>query len=737
MVIKKMVLLSLLFLCTLFIFSCKKDEPVEQNNNEDKPNEDLPVKIEYHLIGDKEVLVGETTTLVIDNIKTGDVVTWSSSDESIAKVDDGVVSGVSSGSAIIKALINGEEVSAEVVVKEKEKTKPITLSGKQELVSGEITKLKVSFGEGEFDIEWSSSDNSIVYVENGTILALRPGKVTIKVNKVGDTRTRSTLEVTVSKYVADSYSDEEIAFAKNIMKNMSIDEMIGQMFIGSYAGTSLSDETINAVKNDKLGNFIFMGNNTPSGIEAAVLASSLQSLFMEELGIPAFISIDQETGRICRLTNGATRFLGNMASAATGDPFDRFLIGEAVGEELKTYGINFDLAPVLDVNNNPNNPVINNRSFSDNKMTVSLYGEQMMKGLMSQNVMACAKHFPGHGNTATDSHYGLPVINSSLNSLYQIELAPFIHAIYSGIDAIMTTHILFTDLDAEYPATLSKKILTGFLRNELGFNGLIVTDGMEMQGITSFYGDEEAAVLAVNAGADMLCYTTISGAVTGIRAVKAAYLNGVISKERIEEAVLRILIKKHKYDLFDNHNPKDNYASFSTASHEALNLEIAKKAVTVYKGNFSGLDKTKKTLIMSSKCSYQLKNYSGTDNSFGKYAKDYLISFGMKDIDFEYISSIKASDVSTLVNKAKGYEQIVIAISDANSAQISLVNELAKIRSDIIVVALNLPYDLNSYQDVNNYICIYENTPIMIDALTRLMNGEYVPTGTSPIKLNK
>ena len=749
---KKILLIIILLLTSFLFISCKEDNnitpPDDNNQTEDpvvdpQPGTDTVV---YAISGSTEVVEGETITLkVTANGEDVDAskITWQSENLDVATVDaSGVVRGIKEGIIKIFATVTTKDGSEALiyevsVVKKDEPASPVTISCKTELTAGEIVAVSVSFNGEAFDLEWSSSNPTVALIKDGLVFALKEGTAIIKATSVNDTNIRSRITINVKKYEAEDASSEDINYVKNIMKNMTIDEMIGQLVMGSEAGVSVTSNTINMIKNKKLGNFIFMGNNTPSGVEAAGLATALQNLFIDNLAIPAFIAIDQETGRICRLTNGATRFLGNMASAATGDPHDRYLIGEAVGNELKTYGINFDLTPVLDVNNNPNNPVINNRSFSDSQMLVALYGEEMLKGLMSENVMACAKHFPGHGNTATDSHYGLPIINSSIDSLYRIELAPFIHAIYSGIDAIMTTHILFTEIDSDYPATLSSKVLTGLLRETLGFNGMIVTDGMEMQAITNYYGKSEAPVLAILAGADMLCYTTLSGAETAIDAIKAAFDSGRITKERIEESVLRILLKKKKYNLFEEYLPKEGYATYNTLEHDALNLELAKKAVTLYKGEFNGLDKNKKTIIFSSKCSYQLKNYSGTNNSFGKYAMDYLKSKGMKDIDFEYISSLTTSDIDGFISEAKEYEQIVVAISDANAAQVKFVNQLVKERPDTIVIALNLPYDINSYNGVNTYICVYENTPIMVEALTYYMNGEFIATGKSPITLNK
>lgn len=738
---KKILLFILLILSVFLFIGCKEEEkePVDPGSDdpvvEPDPKGD-PVSYEIN-VENPEMKEGETQQLSIKNLGENDTVTWISGDEILATISSsGVVTAIKAGEVVITAVINDTMITTTITIGEVKKA-PIRLEGKETLTAGEIVTIKKIYGGEEFDVEWSSSNSSIAMVKDGVVFALQEGEVEIKAVKVGETRTKATLNIKVNKYVAPTPDPDDVAYVRAIMENMSIEEMIGQMFIGTQSTTVVTETLESLVKDYKLGNFIFMGFNTPSGVEAAGLARGLQELVLEELSIPAFISIDQETGRVCRLTNGGTRFLGNMASAATGDPHDRYLIGEAVGDELKTYGINFNLAPVLDVNNNPNNPVINNRSFSDNSYTVAYYGTEMMKGLMASNVMSCAKHFPGHGNTATDSHYGLPVISTSLDSLYRIELAPFIAAIYNGIDAIMTTHILFSDLDNEYPATLSYKILTGQLREKMGYGGLIVTDAMEMQGITNGYGDGEAAVLAVNAGADILCYTDISRLKNGITAVIQAYYQNKISRDRIEDAVERILLKKKKYGLFEDCMPKEGYENYDLTRHTELNLELAKKAVTVYKGSFSGLDKTKKTIIFSSKCSYQLKDFGGTNNSFGYYAKTYLESKGFSNIEYVYISSITQSDVASLVSKALGYDQIVIAVSDANSQQVNFVSQVCEKRSDAIIVALNLPYDLNKYEHVENYICLYENTPIMNEALVYLMNGEYKPTGISPIKLNK
>ena len=248
-----------------------------------------------------------------------------------------------------------------------------------------------------------------------------------------------------------------------------------------------------------------MGANVANPATIAKMSNDIQSQMVASNLVPAFISIDQEGGRVVRLSNGGTHFISNMAMLATNDENNTYLQGLAVGKELRNYGINANFAPVLDVNNNPANPVIGARSYGENPFLVARYGVGLINGLRDSKVMATSKHFPGHGNTSVDSHSGLPVITSSKEDLYKIELAPFIASIGEGIDAIMTTHIIFTAIDSTLPATLSEKVLTNLLRNELGYDGIIVTDGMEMGALQSNFGNSnELAIKAVKAGVDML-----------------------------------------------------------------------------------------------------------------------------------------------------------------------------------------------------------------------------------------
>ena len=723
----KKVCLILLIILSLFIFGCAKQE--------NKDNSKIEKKIEV-LNEVKEMEIGEALILdvkfylVKNNIKeeVNYNATYGTSNAMVLRVEKGTLKAYQEGVAIVYVYADEDadfEYSFTVEVKSSD-NKEINL----ELSAGEFKDLNI---KGD-NLRYEFSNDKIAIADGSFILGLREGNAIVSV--YNNNVLVKKINLTVKKYQAPKVDEADLKRADDILKTLSLEQKVGQMFIGSTTGTSLNSSAKKAISDYHLGNYIYMGYNCTAPLETSKMSVDLQNRFKEANGgIPGFISIDQETGTVNRMNVGATRFLGNMATAATNDPYNSYLVGEAVGEELKYYGINFDLAPVLDVNNNPLNPIINCRSYSDNPIKVSRFGVNMINGLKSQNVMSCSKHFPGHGNTSTDSHLDLPTINSSLDDLYKIELAPFIAAIYNGIDAIMTTHIVFSCLDTTYPATLSKTVITGLLREELGYEGLIVTDALEMSAITKGYGKSQAAILAIQAGADILCYTSVSDPMEVIPNVIKAVNDGEIDIKIIDKAVERILLKKIKYGLFEETLEERN-TLFDVTNHIRLNQSLARQSVTDYNNNFDGLDKSKNTIIMSSPSAYEL-GYSGDQNSFAYYCSRYLKEKGMKNCDYDVISSITNSNIDEYINKALDYDQIVIAIDSANDAQIKFVNELAKKRNDIIVVALKLPYDYNYYENVNTFITIYDRTPIMIEALSKLMNGEYHATGVCPVNLNK
>lgn len=622
-----------------------------------------------------------------------------------------------------------------------EEPNTIEITTDDNFTSGEINKLSylVNGKESNLEVIWQSNHEDVLMIYEDNILALKPGVATITGYLKDYPNVFVSKDIVVNKYESTKYSEEDYQRIKSILDNMTLEQKVGQMFAIGFSGTSYSNTLDNVIKNYHFGNVIYMGANVTNPSTLALMSNEIQNAMIQSNGVPAFITIDQEGGRVVRLTNGGTHFISNMAMGATGDFNNTYLEGIAIGKELRNYGINVDFAPVLDVNNNPANPVIGVRSYGENPFLVASYGVGMIKGLSTSKVMATSKHFPGHGNTSVDSHSGLPVITSSKEDLYKIELAPFIASMYAGIDAIMTTHIIFTEIDKDLPATISSKVLTDLLRNELGYDGLIITDGMEMGALKNSFGsNEELAVKAVKAGVDILLYTSNTTPRNAHSAIINAVNNGEISIDRINDSVERILLKKLKYGILDEYLAPNNNINSLLEENENLNNKFAMESLTLLNGEFNGLDKTKKTLIISPTCKYQI-DAKLTDNSLGAYASNYLKQNGFETCDFETISSSPSStSISNLINKLDSYDQVIIALSNVNdSGLIKLVNTACNKKSNTLVIALDSPYDYIKYDDIKTYICVYGYQKASVIAITKYLNGEYIATGVSPIEYRK
>jgi len=333
------------------------------------------------------------------------------------------------------------------------------------------------------------------------------------------------------------------------LKNMSLAEKVGQLFQVGFHSKTIDKEIEDLIKNYHIGGVIYFSRNIENLEQTSILSKNLQELALNNgAGIPLFISVDQEGGKVRRIKD-LTYFPANIEIGATGDKELSRKAAAVTAKELKELGINVNLAPVLDVNNNPSNPVIGSRSFGADPELVAEMGVAYIEGLQGQGVVATAKHFPGHGDTAVDSHFELPVINHDRERLDQIELYPFKKAIEAGVDSIMVAHIYFSDIEpvAGMPATLSKAVLNNLLREELNFEGVIITDDLEMGAITNFFGTAAAAVKTIEAGSDIVLIShSYDKQKKAIKAVIAAVKNGIISEKRIEESLKRIIKLKGK-----------------------------------------------------------------------------------------------------------------------------------------------------------------------------------------------
>lgn len=339
--------------------------------------------------------------------------------------------------------------------------------------------------------------------------------------------------------------DEVIA----ILQEMTLEEKIGQMIVAGFEGPRVDGHVESLIREHQIGGLILFERNIEDEKQLASLIADLKAANKDNR-LPLFIAVDEEGGRISRLPQGSPRFPSSKALGEQDDPDYSFTVGQEIGAALAAFGFNMNFAPVLDIFSNPQNEVIGDRSFGDNPEIVSELGIAVMRGLQSKNIVSVVKHFPGHGDTRTDSHIGLPVVGYDRERLDGFEFVPFKEAIDSGAEAIMTAHIMYPELDLGKPATMSRKILTGILRHDLGFRGLIITDDLEMGAITKNYALEEAALEAVLAGADILlvCHSSKHQEQVLSRLI-AAVQNGELTVERIGESVARIIRLKQKYSM--------------------------------------------------------------------------------------------------------------------------------------------------------------------------------------------
>ena len=514
----------------------------------------------------------------------------------------------------------------------------------------------------------------------------------------------------------------------SIISGLSTEEKITMMLMPAfrtYDGTNvtaLNDDLKNFLSDYGFSGVILFAQNNVSTEQTAELIHELQQANIADEARPQLlISVDQEGAGVTRLSHG-TQGPGNMGLGATGDPQNAYDMGEIIGEELAAIGYNVDFAPVVDVNNNPSNPVIGVRSFSDDPDTVSQFGSSFMSGLKSQNVITSLKHFPGHGDTDTDSHTGLPMVEKTYEELLENELIPFKACIDDGAEMIMTAHIQYPEIEKEtytsikdgseiyLPATLSKTIITGILREDLGFDGVVITDAMEMAAISQNFNRLDAAKLAINAGVDILMIPVQTTSLDGIADIKQ-YISdvaslvdsGEISADNVDAAVRRILTLKENNGLLETYDGSDISEKIdsalskvgSKANHDK-EWEIAKRSITLVKNDEETLPikNNEKTVI--------LVPYSNEINS-AEYAIDRLKEEGLisedMDITVTLTNGMSLEEMEEAVDGAVNVIAVTEQYSQAalGGATYEKFDGLADYVHDkggkIVFVSCYLPYD--------------------------------------------
>lgn len=551
---------------------------------------------------------------------------------------------------------------------------------------------------------------------------------------------------------------------REILSGMTLRDKVAQMMIASFRNweeappeggeqpaeepakvnvTELNAPIREMLGRNHFGGILLFGENFADAEQTIRLVSDLKTTNRDGGGLPQIVFVDQEGGNVNRVPY-STQGVGNMALAAMGDPENARTMAAIHGEEIGLLGIHADFAPVMDVNNNPNNPVIGIRSFSDEPQTVAAFGCAYLEGLHSRGTMAALKHFPGHGNTDTDSHTGFPLIDSTYEELQARELIPFKAAIDAGADMVMTAHIQYPQIEKEtytsvsngeqvfLPATMSKTILTGILRGDLGFDGVIVSDALDMAAVADHFSVEDMVRLTVNAGVDLLILPAVRSAElfrltdTYVDTTVALAESGEISEARIDEAVLRILKLKQKYGILDQTGfsvtdeqiaaAKDRVGS---AEHRETEWRIAEKALTLFKNENNAypleVKAGEKTLILfADSCASR----AGAGSLALKLLEErqalpegaeITVMKNTRDNEAECIQAAKDADHVILVHRTYSKACMDPETEDGFSSGtfdriIPAVHEAGK---TVIVVSCQLPYDAVRFPDADSVLLTY------------------------------
>lgn len=506
---------------------------------------------------------------------------------------------------------------------------------------------------------------------------------------------------------------------------------VGQRLVAGIKGTTAGKELREFVQRTKIGNYILFRENIINRVQVTNLCASIQQIVKEETGFDAFITIDQEGGRVTRLSDDCVNMPGQMALAAIGDKEVVFEAGKLTGQQLRKLGINFNLAPVVDINSNPKNPVIGVRSFGDCPEMVANYAVEMMQGLQQGGVLTAAKHFPGHGDTSEDSHLTLPKVAKKIEEVYACELVPYQALIKAGVDAIMMTHILYPALETEeIPATMSRKIVTDLLKSQLKFHGLILSDCMEMNAIKEYYGTVNGVLQAVKAGVDLVLIShTTNLMVEASDRLTQALAQGELSMEEMDASVHKILLYKNKVVTMQA-------PEFSYQKAKIMAKRLVKESITLVQMPTQTLPSISRNSVFLGCCPFLTTKASDHLESGFHFADDLARKFSAKSVHTS--KDPIQSEIDAYVLEVKQADLLILGTYNGHlySGQKKLLRALASLHKPMIVVALGNPYDLMKLPKGVYGIAAYEYSKTSLEALLEVLKGEKSPKAVLPVMLN-
>ncbi|WP_053724303.1 glycoside hydrolase family 3 protein [Streptomyces sp. WM6378] len=539
-----------------------------------------------------------------------------------------------------------------------------------------------------------------------------------------------------------------------IIARMSVEEKIGQLFVMrvyGHSATAPDQADIDAnlrelgvrdaaelIAKYHVGGIIYFtwAHNTRDPHQIADLSNGIQAAGLaQRVPLPLLIATDQEHGAVCRVGRPATLFPGAMAMGAGGSTGDARTLGRISGAELAAIGIRQDYSPDADVNINPANPVIGVRSFGADPAAVARMVAAEVRGYQDSSVAATAKHFPGHGDTSVDSHTGIPVITHTREQWERLDAPPFKAAIDAGIDAIMTAHIQFPALDpSNDPATLSHPILTGILREQLGYDGVVITDSLGMQGVRDKYGDDRVPVLALKAGVDQLLDPPkLDVAVSGVR---AAVASGELPESRLDESILRILRLKDRRGLFTRPyvTARGVDRTVGRRAHLAAADEIAERTTTLLANPHGLLPLSSHDRVLIAGADPD--SPSGTTGPPTAILSSALTELGFRTTVLPTGTLPSPAQIEAAVAAASGQDAVIVGTYDAGAggAQSRLVAALVATGVPVIHLALRNPYDI-AYLATGYAasLATYCWTDVELRAAARVLAGRARPTGRLPV----
>ncbi len=554
------------------------------------------------------------------------------------------------------------------------------------------------------------------------------------------------LLVATPAYPQFKLNAEQEAWVENTLKHMTLDEKIGQVMFPVVSGafTNVDSDAFQTIQDNILkyhvGGYHIEGYSGGDPISGALLIMRMQALAR----IPLLITADFEGGAGYQF-EGATRFPRGMAIGATGNPLYAYDAAKFTAQEAKAMGVNVNFYPVVDVNNNPQNPIINIRSFGEVPANVAEFGVQYLKGTQDQGIIATAKHFPGHGDTSVDSHLMLPVLNFDRERLDKIELVPFEAAIQAGVDAVMTAHIALPKLEEktpDLPASLSPSLTNGLLRNGLGFKGLVFTDALVMHAITKNFGAAQAPVMAIQAGADVALEP--ADIPSAFAALKAAVGKGEITGRRLDESVRRLLSAKAWEGLNVHRSPDlmqvDKLVGSPAAQQESQ--EIMEHAVTLVKD-----DKNAVPLKLQPGDDVLLLNFVDAGNAEftsapGRTFRSEFLQRHANTLFAQVTQATTRSEADLIKQIARRYKTVVVSCSiriasykgfiGLSDVQQDLLQTLSQHDGPFVFALFGSPYLLNTMPELPSYALAYEFYPGAETAMVRAIFGEIPFQGKLP-----